>query len=313
MHLMYSMCVAHWDQVDLNLLAPLAALLDERHVSRAAARVHLSQPAMSRALARLRDVLGDELLVRGTNGYQLTPRAGRLQRQLAMVLPGLDVLFAGEDFDPWSAAETFRLAGTDYPAVTLGPAIFGRVFPRSPHSSVSFTAWHTGAFDDLERGAVDIVFYGAAPPRHLSTRHLFTEPFVCVMSVDHPLAELEALSLGQYLDCAHVVVDVDDGSQSAVDRHLSALGADRRPSLRVPFHVAAAPAVAGTRLVATLPERLLDTDIVDRQGLVLLRPPAEIEPMAYSMSWHPRLDGDPAQRWLRSLIQATVGAAGPDP
>lgn len=299
--------MAEWERVDLNLLGPLAALLDERHVSRAAARAHLSQPAMSRALARLREALGDELLVRGAHGYELTPRAERLQHQLAVVLPQLDGVFSVREFDPAAAAETFRLAGTDYPALLFGGALFGRVFTASPQSTLIFTAWHTRVFDDLEHGTVDVVFAGVAPPRHLRFQHLFAETFTCAMSVDHPLAGRSQLTLEEYLGCAHVVVDVFDGSQSAIDRHLSALGTSRTPSLRVPYHFAAAPAVVGNHLVATLPARLLERSGRD-PSVRLVRPPAEIEPMTYSLSWHPRLHDDPAQRWLRATIVATVQA-----
>jgi DNA-binding transcriptional LysR family regulator len=299
--------MGHWERVDLNLLAPLVALLDERHVSRAAERAHLSQPAMSRALARLRDTLGDELLVRSRGGYQLTPRAERLQRQLAAVLPRLDVLFAAEAFDPGTAAENYRLAGTDYSTSVFGSALFRRVFDQSPQSTLTFSAWHPGVFDDLERGAVDVVFFGSEPPEHLCGRHLFIEPFVCVLSADHPLAARDRMSLQEYLDCAHVVVDVHGGSQIAVDEQLAGLGAHRRHTLRVPYHSAAAPAVVGTHLVATLPERLLG-DHRDDPALRLVAAPAEIEPMSYWMVWHPRLDDDPAQRWLRSTIQATTDA-----
>ena len=299
--------MAEWERVDLNLLGPLVALLDERHVSRAAARANLSQPAMSRALARLREALGDELLVRGSRGYELTPRAERLQQQLAVVLPQLDGVFAVQEFDPAAAAETFRIAGTDYPALLFGAALFGRVFTGSPRSTLIFTGWHTGVFDDVEHGTVDVVFAGVAPPRHLRSEHLFTEEFVCAMSADHPLAGRSQLSLEEYLDCAHVVVDVFDGSQSAIDRHLSALGTSRTPSLRIPYHFAAAPAVVGNQLVATLPSRLLERPGRD-PGVRLVRPPAEIEPMTYSLSWHPRLHDDPAQRWLRTTIVETVRA-----
>ncbi|MEK8174932.1 LysR family transcriptional regulator [Streptomyces sp. M19] len=106
--------MAHIERVDLNLLAPLAALLAERHVSRAADVAGMSQPAMSRALQRLRETLGDELLVRTPGGYRLTPRAERVQRELRTVLPRLESLFAPEEFDP---AEAFRVAGTDYAQV----------------------------------------------------------------------------------------------------------------------------------------------------------------------------------------------------
>src|SRR5580692_2221921 len=110
------MHVDYLGRVDLNLLAPLAALLEERHVSRAADRVGVTQPAMSHALRRLRALLDDEILVRAAGGYVLTPRAQRLQRQLAVIVPGLESLFAPETFDPGQAAERFHVAGTDYPA-----------------------------------------------------------------------------------------------------------------------------------------------------------------------------------------------------
>ncbi|MFD4575178.1 LysR family transcriptional regulator [Streptomyces sp. NPDC058417] len=101
------------DRGDLNLLAPLHALLQERHVSRAAARLHVSQPSMSRTLQRLRATLGGELLVRGPRGHQLTPRAERVRAELQLALPRLEHVFSGEVFDPATAARAFRLAGTD--------------------------------------------------------------------------------------------------------------------------------------------------------------------------------------------------------
>src|ERR1700758_4357004 len=112
------MLQAHIDRVDLNLLPPLMALLEERHVSRAADR-----PAMSRALQRLRRHFGDELLVRGPDGYALTPRAERIRAQLATVVTELNHLFATETFDPATAAQSFRLAVSDYTVSALGPAL----------------------------------------------------------------------------------------------------------------------------------------------------------------------------------------------
>src|ERR1700745_175202 len=102
---MLAMRVTHLESIDLNLLPPLSALLEERHVTRAAERSGLSQPAMSRALARLRQLLDDQLLVRDGSGYVLTPRAERIQRQLAGVMPQLETLFAAEAFDPATAEE----------------------------------------------------------------------------------------------------------------------------------------------------------------------------------------------------------------
>ena len=117
------MHMTHLEAVDLNLLPPLAALLEERHVTRAADRSGLSQPAMSRALTRLRKLFDDQLLVRNGGSYVLTPRAERIQRQLADLMPRLETVFAAEVFDPAMAEEHYRIAATDYPLLLFLPQV----------------------------------------------------------------------------------------------------------------------------------------------------------------------------------------------
>jgi DNA-binding transcriptional LysR family regulator len=289
--------------VDLNLLGPLAALLSERHVSRAAERVNMSQPAMSRALRKLRDTLGDELLVRSQGGYQLTPRAERIQRQLAVLLPSLESLFSDETFDARTSAQAFRLAGTDYPVTLLGPALFQRVFQQSPNSTLQFEAWNHSAFNDIERGVIDLIFASGAAPPPLRSENLFDDHLVCLMSREHPLAAHPHITLDEYLACSHVVVNIADGQQGALDQRLQARGAPRRASLTVAFHAAAAAAVPGTMLVATLPWRLVTNNARDKTTRVI-RAPTEFESMSFWMAWHPRLDNDPAQQWLRDTIRS---------
>ena len=291
--------------MDLNLLGPLAALLEERHVSRAADRMTMSQPAMSRALQRLRVALDDELLVRGGGGYQLTARGERVQGQLNGILPRLESLLADEPFDPRSASPTFRLAGTDYVLSVVAPQLLQRVFEESPRATLRFEAWRHAAYDDVERGALDIVLTGGAAPPPLRTEELFDDRYVCAISASHPHADRGDLTLDEYLACAHIVVDVIDGRQGAVDQRLDAIGRPRRASVTVPYHAVAASAVRGTNLLATLPRRIVD-GLINEQSIVLLDPPREISPMTFSMGWHPRVDDDPAQRWMRDMIRATM-------
>jgi DNA-binding transcriptional LysR family regulator len=300
MHMGYD----HLAAVDLNLLAPLAALLDERHVSRAANRVGLSQPAMSRALRRLRAALDDELLVRSSTGYRLTPKGERIHSQLIAILPELDTLFRAEPFNPSVAAEHFRIVGSDFAAVLLGPPLFQELFRQSPESTMHFLSWHESALEDLERGSVDLVFYAVAPPAGLRSELLFEERFVCALSETHPLAQNERMSLEEYLSCSHVVIEVLDG-QTVIERRLETLRTPRRATLRVPYHTAAELTVPGTTLVATLPERFVRQHPID-PTLRIIAAPEEIETMSYSMAWHPRLDNDPAQRWLRDTIRAVA-------
>ncbi|WP_194906726.1 LysR family transcriptional regulator [Catenulispora rubra] len=297
------------ESVDLNLLAPLNALLEERHVSRAADRLHMSQPSMSRALQRLRATLGDELLVRGPGGYQLTPRAERIAAELQLALPRLEHVFTGEQFDPAAAARSFRLAGTDYTVSVLSGALLAQVFAQSPGSTVLFSRWHHTVFADAEHGMVDLLVHGGTAPPPLRSQALFEEGYACLVASNHPLARSKArskaVSLADYLDCAHVVVDVTDGRQGHVDRSLEALGRPRRAAVTVPYHTAAAAAVPGTPLVATLPRSFAIQHAAPGTTTVIPAP-QEIGPMTYAMSWHPRLDDDQAQRWLRELIATTV-------
>lgn len=297
------MRVSNLARLDLNLLAPLAALLDERHVSRAAERVHLTQPAMSRTLKRLREVFDDELLVRTSSGYRLTPVAERLQRRLRPLLPKLAELFEAEAFVPATAVELFRLSGTDYAVDTIGVPLSIRLRRESPGSRLHLRKWHESIFNELERGELDLALYGHAPPPGLSTQRLFEERFVCVVDPGHPLAGRPVLELDDYLRGTHVVVDVRDGRQGVVDADLRALDLTRTAGLIVPHHRSALLAVLGSDLIATLPRRMLrDTD-----GIAVLAAPDVLATMTYSMSWHPSLDGDPAQQWLRALLHAEVG------
>jgi DNA-binding transcriptional LysR family regulator len=289
------------ESVDLNLLAPLNALLDERHVSRAADRLRISQPSMSRALQRLRTTLGDELLVRGPGGYQLTPRAERIAAELQQALPRLEHVFSAEAFDPATAARAFRLAGTDYTVSVLSGTVLQRIFSQSPGSTLRFERWHHAIFGDAEHGMIDLLIHGGAAPPPLRSQPLFQEGYACLVASGHPLARREHITLDDYIGCEHIVIDIADGRQGHVDRRLESLGRPRRASLTVPYHAAAAAAVAGTTLVATLPVSLAAQYAVP--GSTSAIPvPEPIGPTSFSMSWHPRLDTDPAQRWLRDTI-----------
>lgn len=260
-----------------------------------------------RALQRLRATLGDELLVRGPSGYQLTPRAERIQAELQRALPRLEHIFSGERFDPATAARAFRLAGTDYTVSVLSGALLSRLFAQSPGSTVLFSRWHHTIFSDAEHGTVDLLIHGGVAPPPLRSQELFTEGYACLLSTHHPLAQSPDVSLADYLDCAHIVVDVTDGRQGHIDRRLEALGRPRRASVTVPYHAAAAAAVPGSALVATLPRNFAIQHATPGVTTVIPAPGA-IGPMRYAISWHPRLDDDAAQRWLRNTIIATLSA-----
>jgi DNA-binding transcriptional LysR family regulator len=300
------MRLMHIDQVDLNLLPPLVALLEERHVSRAAERVRLSQPAMSRALHRLRRQFGDELLVRGPAGYALTPRAERIRTQLATAVTQLEHLFSAETFNPATAAQSFRLAASDYTFSAFGPELVRTILTESPNSTVSCEPLDAQAFDKLDAGTVDLLIYGRPAPEGYRSHHLFTDRFVCVVATGHPLAQRSSVSLSQYLRWPHLLVDI---GQPAIDQALQARGISRRIAASMPYHMLAASILPGTELVLTVPARLV-AHFTDPSTIHVFDAPSGLgEPQFYTV-WHPRLDTDLSHSWLRDVI-ATVTTPKP--
>jgi DNA-binding transcriptional LysR family regulator len=301
------MRVTQLQNIDLNLLPALAALLEERHISRAAERTGLSQSAMSRALQRLRRTLDDDLLVRDGGGYRLTPRAERIREQLGTVIPRLSEIFTEDAFDPAELQQTIHLCGSDYAVDVVGVPLIRYLLDAAPRATVCFHAWHAGSLDQLARGDLDLVFVGAQAPGALRSRALFDDRFVCLVAVTHPLARYEGVDLEQYLAHRHLVVDITDGRQPAVDHVLAARGTPRDVAATVPFHAVAPAALAGTSLVLTFPQRLTGA-YADQAGIRVLAAPPEISTMSYRMAWHPRYDSDPAHRWLRDIIRSVTGS-----
>jgi DNA-binding transcriptional LysR family regulator len=303
------MHAAHLGLVDLNLVPALVALVDERHVSRAADRVGLSQPAMSRALQRLRRLFGDELLVRGVKGYTLTPRAERMHDQLASVVSGLDALFGPENFDP-AAAQEFRFSLTDYSVSVFGSALAQHILAQSPNSTVAYELLDDRAFDKLDTGTTDLLVLGRKPPPRFCAEQLFTDRFVCVAAADHPLATRRSVSLPEYLRWPHLSIDIGHGTQSLIDRTLDGLGAPRRIAVTTPFHVIAPAALSGTDLVLTFPTRLIPL-FVDPASTSIVRAPREVPDIRVYAIWHPRLDNDPCHHWLREVIRTVATSSAP--
>jgi DNA-binding transcriptional LysR family regulator len=287
-------------RVDLNLLVTLAVLLEERHVSRAAVRFHLSQSSMSRTLQRLRVLFGDELLVRSGGDYELTPRAREMRLELELLLPRLENLVAGRGFDPATARGVMRIVGTDYTTATLGPHLLPRLCTTAPHLEIQIEPRDQNSYPDLERGRAELALSVLRPTTPLRWEQLFTDDFVCVVDRDHPVRD--RFSLSDYLDARHVVITLISREQPMIDRWLQNHGRGRTAALRVTYFSAAITATPGTPLVATVPRRLAEVQATDPR-LRLVEAPEEFDAFPYGMVWHPRLDTDPAHRWLREMIR----------
>jgi DNA-binding transcriptional LysR family regulator len=298
MHTMHDRVLS---SIDMNLLVVLRALLSERHVTRAAARVGLSQSATSHALSRLREVYGDPLLVRNGRTLSLTPRAAGLLPALERGLGDLAGCLAAEpEFEPSTARRTFTIGTSDYlQALIMGP-LLRQLAARAPGIDLSVVVF-PNLRELVESGALDLMLTVSAGESRMASREpLFDDEFVCMVRRDHPQIR-KAPSLEKYLAQRHVVVAPSGTPGSLVDSVLARLGLERRVALRVTNFLIAPVVVCETDFINTMPVRLA-RQLAKTYPLRLLRPPLELPRFEYCMSWHPRLDHDPAQRWLRTFV-----------
>jgi len=287
--------------VDLNLLVVLRALLSERHVTRAAARVGLSQSATSHALARLRELYDDPLLVRNGRALVLTPRAAQLLPALQRGLGELESAIAGEpEFDPSTVRRTFNIVMSDYlQGLVMGP-LLQQLATRAPGVDLSVVVF-PNIRELIDTGAADLALTVRLPEtRGLSEEWLFEDDFICMVRRDHPQIK-RAPSLEKYLAQRHVVVAPSGTPGSLVDTVLAQRGLQRRVALRVTNFLIAPVVVCETDFVNTMPARLA-RQLAKTYPVRLLPAPVALPKFDYCMFWHPRVEHDPAQRWLREFI-----------
>ena len=294
--------------VDLNLVMALDALLAERHVTRAAARLGVTQSAASHALGRLRDLFGDPLLVRGPRGAMIpTPRAETLAPQVHRVLIELAGVLRGEVFDPATARRTFRIGAGDYAEVVLLPRLIERIRRVAPGIELWVHPFDDHGDAELAAGTLDVVFSpprGAARVAGAYEKVLFHEDFTCIVRAEHPLAGGK-LTLPRYCSAAHVLVAPRGTPGSLVDDALAEHGRTRTIALAVPHFLVVPHIVAGSDLVATLAKRVAAL-FVDTLGLVTLSPPVQLPRFEMALAWHERNHHDAAHRWLREQLLAVA-------
>ena len=294
----------HLRNLDLNLLVPLHALLEERHVTRAAQRTFLSQPAMSRALERVREVFKDPLLVRSGRTFERTVRGEEILRDLETLMPRLEAMVGGTDFDPAQSQERFRVALTDHACAILLPSLVARIRKTAARVKLEVSAWRTQAYDDVAAGRIDIALSAEEAPPTLESDVIFNLDFVCVVGSALRI-RTRRFTLRQYLELPHALVETLAGLQTLVDRPLAQLGLKRRVVVSLPFFVPAVYAIAQSDLVLTVPRRL--AKITARTFNVrVVEPPREIKNYPYFMAWHPRLSAEPAHEWFRKQIRTVA-------
>ena len=286
---------------DLNLLVTLDVLLAEGSVARAARRLRLSPSAMSRSLARLRETTGDPLLVRAGRGLVPTPRALELRERVArLVQESEEVLRPAQQLDPARLVRTFTLRTSDGFVENFGPALIARAGRDAPGVRLRFLQKTDKESASLRDGSVDLetgVIEETTSPE-LRTRGLFRDRFIGVVRARHPLSRRK-VTASRYAAGRHVSVSRRGVAQGPVDDALTQRGLERTIVTVVGGYAAALALARATELVATVPERHTANLRAGMHDFDLPFPTAEF---TLSMLWHPRMDADPAHRWLRAVV-----------
>jgi len=261
---------------------------------------------MSRALARLRQMFGDLLLVRSGRAYERTVRGERVLRELESLMPRLAAMVRGEEFDPARSQERFRVAMTDHAAMVLMPPLMERIRTAAANVQVDASAWNDRVYEDVAAGRIDTALSAEAPPPALETEVLYEEDFVCVVGRAQQI-RTRRFTLKEYLDLPHAIVETWEGQQTPVDRPLAERGLRRRAVLRLPFFVPTIFMVARSDLVLTVPRRLGKIAAATADVRVV-EPPHEIKGFSYFMAWHPRLTPEADHAWFRDQLRMAAGS-----
>ena len=293
--------------VDLNLLTAFDRLLETCSVTQAAHDLHLSVPAMSHTLARIRVAFGDPILVRSGRQLVPTPRAEELRLPVrAIVEQTQSLLRRPGPFDPANLARTFVIRASDALVGTVGPRIAEVVVRSAPGVTLRFTP--EGDRDDIQslRGdGIDLSITGGLPVTpDIEQMRLFEDSFVGLVRTGHPLLG-DRITRRRFADSQHVVMSRRGTIRGPIDELLEAAGLDRHVSLVVPTFYAAAFAATTSDLVATIPRRLAK-ELTNVAALTAFTVPLELPSYAVVVGWHRRLTADPAHRWLRSSIRRAI-------
>ncbi len=298
----------HLESLDLNLLLPLHWLLTERNVTAAADRVGLSQPATSRALARLREVFSDPLLVKSGNGMAPTPMAEKLQPVVAHAVERCrDVLRITDNFDVTSQRGSFRIACKDYVGAMVASAWAKVIAPAAPGLDLDIINLSLEVSRDLVSGKIDMVIVPDIalmnlPPSldidQFVRRKILNQNYLCAVRKDHPIGNGK-LTLKRFTQLQHVLVTPEGSKVGIVDRILAEQGLERRIAYRTDAFLLALPIIHYTDCIITAPEALLN---LDKNNLKIL--PSCIDVPGYSLNgaWHPNWTHDERHKWVRDKL-----------
>lgn len=292
-------------QLDLNLLLTLDILLSELNVTRAAQRLHLSQPTVSIQLARLREYFGDPLLLPGPRGMLPTARADQLREPLHLALKGLKQAVApAQPFDPATASQTWKIAAFDYGEFTILLPALSELRNAAPGLRLAIEQCVPSAIlAKALRGDIDLALVTATEaPAELHSHRIFSERYVLAGRAGHPGLQVPP-DLRQFTAFEYAIVSPEGGGfRGITDKTLAEQGLERQVVLSVPHFLALNAVLATTQLVAIVPLRM----VRGNPGLQYTEPPLKIAGFEMLMVWPERLHRDPGHQWLREQFTSAV-------
>jgi len=295
-------------QIDFKLLLCLNALLTRKNVSRAADEMHMSQPAMSRSLAKLRELFDDPLFVRTSHGMEPTARALALSQPLQRTLDQLGSLLISQDFSAKLCQRNFRLHMSCYTSQAHLAAIATAFYAQAPKAELEIIDIRGKSLQYHSAQEIDLALVSQMTyiPDYFHQLHLGDESMYCFMSADHPLAD-KRLDLASFLHYPHAVVTLGSGPNMPIENLLSAIGESRKIGFRTPHYINVLEVISNTQMLFNSPP-IVPQGFARQFNLVAKRIPLEIPPYRYYLSWPPTLHKDPAHQWLRELCAKAIRA-----
>ncbi|WP_407331831.1 LysR family transcriptional regulator [Enterovibrio sp. 27052020O] len=301
----------HLLRYDLNLLICLHILLDECNVTRAAQRLHLSQSAVSKNLAKLREQFDDPLFNRTSRGLHPTAKALSLKPALKALLNHIEGLTISDAFNPATSDRRFHFALVESAYPLLLPRFLGEILDAAPSITLDTEAWGSGTFNAMARGEVDFGITGKdlnpadamltlMPPKGIVYEELYQDHQKVIVRQGHPLLS-KHWNMESYLKQRHIQVRCDGSDRWLLDYKLAERGLERDIAMYVPDFNSAASLCTHTDLVFTAPSHFANA-VAKQLDLVVTSLPEPLPPMAYTLFWHQSQESDPGHRWLRQLI-----------
>ncbi|GAB3524478.1 LysR family transcriptional regulator [Photobacterium alginatilyticum] len=309
-------------RLDLNLLVCLHVLLEHNNVSKASEHLNLSQSAISKSLARLRELFDDPLLQRAGYGMEPTPRAKELKPMLAKLLFDIEKMTAPTTFEPSQSTRSFQMAVVESIYTLLFPHFIGEVFSTAPHLTIDTCSWGSDTFGQLQRGELDFAITGKdlnpedaertlTPPKGILSAELYQDRLCCIVNSRHPVLS-EKWDLEAYIAQRHIVTKYYKNERWLLDVKLAESQLERDVALFVPDFNSAAELCSHTDLILTAPS-LYASHIATQLDLTVIPLPYSLPPLSYTLFWHENRENDLAHLWLQKLLISRCQKLATDP